>query len=42
MNEHLIPLVMFLAMNAALCAGEWIKYILEERGKHEQVFNQKD
>ena len=33
MNEHMIPLVMFLAMNAALCAGEWIKYIIEERRK---------
>ena len=42
MNEHMIPVVMFLAINAVMCAEEWIKYIMEERGKHEQVFNQKD
>lgn len=37
MNEHMIPLVMFLAMNAALCVGEWIKYIIEERREHENI-----
>lgn len=42
MNEHMIPLVMFLAMNAIIWIVCWIKYNMEERRKDEQVFNQKD
>lgn len=35
MNEHMIPLVMFIAANAILWTWQFIVYKLEERGKHE-------